>query len=80
MKLIYFTLFEINFIFRSSTTFKLKHRIRVCELWIADCIDDITELTRPTDKSFVIGWPTTNYVATFRSLELKETWLNKFKE
>ncbi|XP_053397024.1 uncharacterized protein LOC123551571 isoform X3 [Mercenaria mercenaria] len=65
---------------KSNTTFKLKHRIRVCELWIADCIDDVTEITRPTERSFVIGWPTTNYVATFRSLELKETWLNKFRE
>lgn len=65
---------------KSNTTFKLKHRIRMCELWIADCIDDVTELTRLPDVSFVIGWPTTNYVATFKSLELKETWLNKFKE
>ncbi|XP_060599862.1 uncharacterized protein LOC132753416 isoform X2 [Ruditapes philippinarum] len=65
---------------KSNTTFKLKHRIRVCELWIADCIDIVTEITRPTDRSFVIGWPTTNFVATFKSLELKETWLNKFKE
>ncbi|KAL4233770.1 hypothetical protein ACF0H5_008448 [Mactra antiquata] len=65
---------------KSNTTFKLKHRIRVCELWTADCVDDITELTRPIEKSFVIGWPTTNYVATFKSVELKETWLNKFSE
>jgi len=67
-------------LFRSNTTFKLKHRIRVCELWIADCIDDIAEVSRPKEKSFVIGWPTTNYVAVFKSVELKDTWLMKFKE
>ena len=67
-------------IFRSTTTFKLKHRIRVCELWISFCIDDVTEITRPADRSFVIGWPTTNVVATFKSFDLKETWLNKLTE
>ena len=66
--------------FRSTTTFKLKHRIRVCELWISFCIDDVTEVTRPMDRSFVIGWPTTNVVATFKSFDLKETWLNKLTE
>ena len=66
--------------FRSTTTFKLKHRIRVCELWISFCIDDVTEITRPSDRSFVIGWPTTNVVATFKSFDLKETWLNKLTE
>lgn len=66
--------------FRSNTTFKLKHRIRVCELWISDCVDDVTELTRAKERAFVIGWPTTNYVAQFKSAELKETWLLKFKE
>ncbi|XP_052808385.1 uncharacterized protein LOC128237152 isoform X3 [Mya arenaria] len=65
---------------KSNTTFKLKHRLRVCELWIADCIDDISELTRPKERSFVLGWPTTNYVATFKSVELKDTWLIKLKE
>ncbi|KAK3593139.1 hypothetical protein CHS0354_018271 [Potamilus streckersoni] len=65
---------------KSNTTFKLKQRIRVRELWISSCIDDVAEITRPPDRSFVLGWPTTNVVATFRSVELKDTWLNKFKE
>lgn len=66
--------------FRSSTTFKLKHRIRVCELWLATCIYDVSEATLPPDKSFVLGWPVTNVVATFKSVELKELWLNKLNE
>ena len=28
----------------------------------------------------MIGWPTTNVVATFKSFDLKETWLNKLTE
>nr|XP_022292012.1 rho GTPase-activating protein 20-like isoform X2 [Crassostrea virginica] len=65
---------------KSSTTFKLKHRIRVCEIWLATCIYDVSEATLPPDKSFVLGWPVTNVVATFKSVELKELWLNKLNE
>ncbi|XP_056016327.1 uncharacterized protein LOC125673484 isoform X4 [Ostrea edulis] len=65
---------------KSSTTFKLKHRIRVCEMWLATCIYDVSEATLPPDKSFVLGWPVTNVVATFKSIELKELWLNKLNE
>ncbi|XP_062596201.1 uncharacterized protein LOC134257628 isoform X4 [Saccostrea cucullata] len=65
---------------KSSTTFKLKHRIRVCEMWLATCIYDVSEATLPPDKSFVLGWPVTNVVATFKSVELKELWLNKLNE
>ncbi|XP_052244356.1 uncharacterized protein LOC127853683 isoform X2 [Dreissena polymorpha] len=65
---------------KSNTKFKLKHRLPLGELWVAYCIDEVTELTLTQEHSFVIGWPTTNYVATFQSVELKDTWLVKFKE
>lgn len=66
---------------RSSTTFKLKHRVRVCEMWMSEgCMEEVSEATRAAEKSFVLGWPTTNFVATFASQEMKETWLNKLKE
>ncbi|XP_039262495.2 uncharacterized protein LOC120338538 isoform X1 [Styela clava] len=61
---------------KSGNNFKLKYRIRVCELWIASCIDDVTEVAKSPEKSFVIGWPTENFVATFSSPESKELWLN----
>ena len=68
-------------IFRSNTTFKLKHRVRVCELWLATCLDEVSEATTLTpDKSFVIGWPTANTVVTFATPEMKELWLSKVKE
>ncbi|XP_067676153.1 serine-rich adhesin for platelets-like isoform X1 [Haliotis asinina] len=62
---------------KSNTTFKLKHRIQLCDVWIANCIEEVSELTRPQDRSFVIGWPTTNTVATFKDAETKEKWLTK---
>ncbi|KAK3097896.1 hypothetical protein FSP39_014249 [Pinctada imbricata] len=65
---------------KSSTTFKLKNRVRVCEMWTGDCLDEVSECTVPPDKSFVVGWPTTNVVATFKSVELKDLWLNKITE
>ncbi|KAJ7385648.1 hypothetical protein OS493_013674 [Desmophyllum pertusum] len=57
-----------------SATFKLKHRVRVSEIWLASCLDDVCESTKAADKSFVIGWPTTNFVAAFNTPEEKEAW------
>ncbi|XP_021380052.1 uncharacterized protein LOC110467302 isoform X3 [Mizuhopecten yessoensis] len=65
---------------KTSTTFKLKERVRVCEMWISNTVQDITDLSRPLDRSFVIGWPTTNVIATFKSTESKELWFNKLTE
>ena len=66
--------------FRTTTTFKLKYRVRVCEIWISECITDVTELTRSTQLSFVMGWPLCNFVATFKTLDLKQQWLAKLTE
>ncbi|XP_069125576.1 serine-rich adhesin for platelets-like isoform X1 [Argopecten irradians] len=65
---------------KTSTTFKLKARVRVCEMWISNSVQDVTDLQRPQDRSFVIGWPTTNVIATFKSTESKELWFNKLTE
>ena len=64
----------------NSNQFKLKHRVRVCEMWTANCLDDVSEATRAVDKSFVIGWPTTNTVATFSTSDMKELWFTKLQE
>ncbi|XP_039300570.1 uncharacterized protein LOC111049360 [Nilaparvata lugens] len=53
---------------RSGGNFKLKDKVRVSELWLTAspaALDDVAELHRSPDTSFVIGWPTTNVVATF---------------
>ncbi|XP_074662535.1 uncharacterized protein LOC141915040 [Tubulanus polymorphus] len=67
----------------TSTSFKLKHRIRVCELWLHDYHDDCTTSDipqLPVDRSFAMGWPMMNVIATFNSPEEKELWWNKIKQ
>ncbi|CAL1546174.1 unnamed protein product [Lymnaea stagnalis] len=60
---------------KSNTAFKLKSKIPLCDMWIASCLEEVSELTKPMDRSFVIGWPTTNVVATFPKQEVKDDWL-----
>lgn len=50
---------------RSGGNFKLKEKVRVSEMWLARCIDDVIEVQRSVETSLVLGWPTTNVVATF---------------
>ncbi|KAG9262359.1 rho GTPase-activating protein 20-like [Astyanax mexicanus] len=64
---------------KSSTNFKLKAQARVCEMWTANCMDEVCEGSNSPEKSFVMGWPTCNCVATFSSVEQKEKWLSLMK-
>uniref|UniRef100_A0AAQ4RJ77 Ras-associating domain-containing protein n=1 Tax=Gasterosteus aculeatus aculeatus TaxID=481459 RepID=A0AAQ4RJ77_GASAC len=52
---------------KSPTHFKVKAQVRVCEG------------TTSPERSFVMGWPTCNCVATFSSEEHKEKWLALIK-
>uniref|UniRef100_A0A8B9FZI2 Rho GTPase-activating protein 20 n=1 Tax=Amazona collaria TaxID=241587 RepID=A0A8B9FZI2_9PSIT len=61
---------------KSHSHFKLKCQARLCEMWTAFCTDEVCEGSTDPDRSFVLGWPTTNCVANFRSAEQKETWLS----
>uniref|UniRef100_A0A8C6IVX2 Rho GTPase-activating protein 20 n=1 Tax=Melopsittacus undulatus TaxID=13146 RepID=A0A8C6IVX2_MELUD len=61
---------------KSHSHFKLKCQARLCEVWTAFCTDEVCEGSTDPDRSFVLGWPTTNCVANFRSAEQKETWLS----
>ncbi|KAG7467253.1 hypothetical protein MATL_G00151450 [Megalops atlanticus] len=64
---------------KSSTHFKLKAQVRVCEMWTASCMEDVCEGSTNPERSFVMGWPTFNCVATFSSVEQKERWLSFIK-
>ncbi|XP_072542844.1 rho GTPase-activating protein 20 [Salminus brasiliensis] len=55
---------------------KQKACVRLCEMWTAGCMDEVCEGTTSPDTSFVIGWPTYNCVATFRTAYQKERWLS----
>ncbi|XP_041440504.1 rho GTPase-activating protein 20 isoform X2 [Xenopus laevis] len=60
---------------KSPSNFKLKHHMRVSEMWMASCMEEVCEGSTCPERSFVIGWPVTNCVATFSTPEEKEKWL-----
>uniref|UniRef100_A0A8C9VCE7 Rho GTPase-activating protein 20 n=1 Tax=Scleropages formosus TaxID=113540 RepID=A0A8C9VCE7_SCLFO len=60
---------------KSSTHFKLKTQARVSEMWTASCMEEVCEGSTHPERSFVMGWPTCNCVATFSSAEQKDRWL-----
>ncbi|XP_061143819.1 rho GTPase-activating protein 20 isoform X1 [Syngnathus typhle] len=64
---------------KSPSHFKVKARVRSCEMWTAGCVDEVCEGSTSPERSFVLGWPTCNSVATFSSEEQKEKWLALIK-
>ncbi|XP_044073217.1 LOW QUALITY PROTEIN: rho GTPase-activating protein 20-like [Siniperca chuatsi] len=64
---------------KSSTHFKVKAQVRVCEMWTASCMEEVCEGSTNPEKCFVMGWPTCNCVATFSSEEHKDKWLALIK-
>ncbi|XP_073318847.1 rho GTPase-activating protein 20-like [Pagrus major] len=64
---------------KSANHFKQKAQVRVCEMWTACCMDEVCEGSTNPERSFVMGWPTCNYVAMFSSAEQKEKWLSLLK-
>ncbi|KAK4315100.1 hypothetical protein Pmani_013662 [Petrolisthes manimaculis] len=58
---------------RSGGNFKLKEKVRVSEMWLSSCLDDVAEVAKSQDTSFVMGWPTTNVVASFSDLQPTNT-------
>ncbi|XP_068165469.1 rho GTPase-activating protein 20-like isoform X2 [Antennarius striatus] len=64
---------------KSANHYKQKAQVCVCEMWTAGCLDEVCEGSTNAERSFVVGWPTCNYVATFGSEEQKEKWLSVLK-
>ncbi|KAG7463612.1 hypothetical protein MATL_G00178490 [Megalops atlanticus] len=64
---------------KSPTHFKLKVQVRVSEMWTATCMEEVCEGSTSPERSFVMGWPTFNCVATFSSIEQKEKWFSFIK-
>ncbi|XP_071068424.1 rho GTPase-activating protein 20 isoform X2 [Dasypus novemcinctus] len=59
-----------------NNNFKIKNKIKLSDMWTASCVDEVGEGNTNAMKSFVLGWPTVNFVATFSSPEQKEKWLS----
>ncbi|XP_068123011.1 rho GTPase-activating protein 20 [Hyperolius riggenbachi] len=64
---------------KSPSHYKLKHHVRVGEMWTASCMEEVCEGSTYPERSFVVGWPITNCVATFSTPEEKENWLTLFE-
>nr|XP_020474566.1 rho GTPase-activating protein 20-like isoform X2 [Monopterus albus] len=60
---------------KSPSHFKVKAQVRVCEMWTGNCMEEVCEGSTSPEKSFVMGWPTCNCVATFSSEEHTDKWL-----
>ncbi|GLD67149.1 rho GTPase-activating protein 20-like protein, partial [Lates japonicus] len=48
-------------------------------MWTANCMEEVCEGSTNPERSFVMGWPTCNCVATFSSEEHKDKWLALIK-
>jgi len=51
----------------------------ISSMWTATCVDEVSEVVRAPDRSVVIGWPMTNVVATFDSVDVKQQFEAKLK-
>ncbi|XP_050975695.1 rho GTPase-activating protein 20 isoform X2 [Labeo rohita] len=61
---------------KSVMQVKQKNCVRVSEMWTASCVDEVCEASTGSERSFVMGWPTYNCVATFSTSEEKDRWLS----
>ncbi|XP_042587041.1 rho GTPase-activating protein 20-like isoform X1 [Cyprinus carpio] len=60
---------------KSVMQVKQKKCVRVSEMWTASCVDEVCEANTASERSFVMGWPTYNCVATFSTSEEKDRWM-----
>nr|XP_012607987.1 rho GTPase-activating protein 20-like isoform X2 [Microcebus murinus] len=61
---------------KHKNNLKMKYKIKLSDMWTASCVDELGDGKGSAMKSFVLGWPTQNSVATFSCLEQKDTWLS----
>jgi len=65
---------------RSTAHYKLKDQVPLSDVWLSNCISDVSEVTLDPTTSFVIGWPISNAVITFSSPAQRELWWVKLTE
>jgi len=66
-------------LFARSQNLRLKNRVNVSMVWTATCVDEVSELARAPERSVVIGWPMTNVVVTFESVDIKRQFEMELK-
>ncbi|XP_064439972.1 rho GTPase-activating protein 20-like [Mirounga angustirostris] len=67
-----------DFLLVSDTKYKkklkIKKKIPLNTMWTANCMDRVEDANICAGRSFILGWPTVTFVATFGSSEQKEKW------
>ncbi|XP_036999203.2 rho GTPase-activating protein 20-like [Artibeus jamaicensis] len=58
-----------------SNRWKVKSKTKLSDMWIASCVKEVGGGNTDPSLSFVLGWPTVNFVATLSSPEQKDRWL-----
>ncbi|XP_078505257.1 T-cell activation Rho GTPase-activating protein isoform X1 [Lissotriton helveticus] len=67
---------------KSGTSFRLKHRVDLGELWAVACSEDDEEEEEARElhinprESIILIWSGSVCIASFRSLDVKELWLD----
>ncbi|XP_015263383.1 PREDICTED: rho GTPase-activating protein 20-like isoform X1 [Gekko japonicus] len=61
---------------KSSSSLKMKKQVRLSEVWVGSCLSEVSEKKISPENSFVLGWPTSNFIVTYSSPEVKERWLS----
>uniref|UniRef100_A0A8C4WYR7 ARHGAP20 PH domain-containing protein n=1 Tax=Eptatretus burgeri TaxID=7764 RepID=A0A8C4WYR7_EPTBU len=59
---------------------RVKAHVRLQEAWVSSCVDEVCELSVPSDQAFVLGWPISNHVLLFSCTEHRNTCLTIFEE
>lgn len=70
---------------KTSNVLKLERKIPLVHLWLSSRADDVSEISEtipPSEESFsfVLGWPPSNSVATFPTIDEKTFWMTKLEE
>lgn len=60
--------------------FKRKVQVRLSELWVTECQDKTLENVLVPNTYFIIGWPFTNFLASFTTPGEKTLWFNLLKK
>ncbi|XP_049634615.1 rho GTPase-activating protein 20 [Suncus etruscus] len=62
-----------------NNNFKIKYKIKLCDMWMTNCTNEAGEHNINMTKSFIIGWPVVNFIVTFCSAEQKDSWFSLLK-
>lgn len=66
---------------RTVLRLRIKQQIPLNFIWIGESINEVCDSNLcKRYLSFVIGWPTINYVITFKSPQIREKWWAQLTE